>query len=199
MRAEGPFSIREVARDLRCPSGELPGPAEFPHGPAGVPDLGHVADLAVLELHHVGIVAAGALASWGHRAALAAVGAGEHGAGADSVALMVGGEELDRVAPVREQREHALHPLGVLLERLHVRERLRLGREARAGPTVGTAYGPAFARLAGVEEGSCRLGDGLGGGRHDLIPSLVLPTLGPRVRSKKVRPMDSLPPSVNRL
>jgi inhibitor of cysteine peptidase len=31
--------------------GELPDPAEFLHGPACVPDLGHVADLAVLELH----------------------------------------------------------------------------------------------------------------------------------------------------
>src|SRR5204863_9900089 len=105
------------SRDLRHPGGELPGPAEFPHGPAGVPDLGHMADLAVLELHYVGIVAAGALASRGHRAALAAVSAGKHGAGADSIALMVGGEEADRIAPVRQEREHALHPLGVLLER----------------------------------------------------------------------------------
>src|SRR5262249_36533067 len=137
--------------------------------------------------------------SRGHRAALAGVGAGEHGAGADGAALLVGGEELDRIAPVREEREQSLHPLGVLLERLHVRERLRLGREARVGLTVGTAHGPAFARLAGVEESSCRLGDGLGGGGHDLIPSPVLPTLSPRVRSKKVMLMDSLPPSVNRL
>src|SRR5215472_15887917 len=83
--------------ECRCPRGELFGPAEFSHGPPGVPDLGHVADLAVLELHHVNVVAAGALASWGHRAALAAVGTGEHGVGADVIALMVGGEGIDRV------------------------------------------------------------------------------------------------------
>src|SRR5262245_46993294 len=107
------------------PKGELPRPAEFPHGPAGVPDLGHVADLAVLELHHVDIVGAGALAGWGHRAAVAAVGAREHGVGGDVFALMVGGEGLDRVARVREDNQHSLHPVGVLLKRLHVGERLR--------------------------------------------------------------------------
>src|SRR5215475_1387446 len=153
------------------PKGELPGPAEFPHGPAGVPDLGHVADLAVLELHHIDIVGAGALACWGHWAALAGVGAREHGAGADVVALLVGGEGLDVVARVREDHEHCLHPVGVLLERLHAGERFGLGGEARAGLAVGTARGPAFARLAGVEEVSCRLGDGFGGGGHGLTPS----------------------------
>src|SRR6516165_7114713 len=65
-------AVREVAVDEA--RGELSGPAEFCHGPAGVPDLGHVADLAVLELHHVDVVAAGALARGGHRAALAGVG-----------------------------------------------------------------------------------------------------------------------------
>src|SRR5215472_3540043 len=149
----------------------LPGPAEFPHGPASVPDLGHMADLAVLELHHVDVVGAGALAGGGHRAALASVGAGEHGVGADVVALMVGGEGLDRVGRVRDDHEHSLHPLGVLLERLRAGERLGLGREARVGLAVGTAHGPAFSRLAGVEESSCRLSNGLGGGGHDLTPS----------------------------
>src|SRR5215510_4182999 len=134
------------------PKGELPGPAEFSHGPAGVPDLGHVADLAVLELHHVDIVAAGALAGWRHRAALAGVGAGEHGAGADVVAVMVGGEGLDLIASVWDQAEQPLHPLGVLLERSQAGERFRLGREARVLLAVGAALGPAFARLAGVEE-----------------------------------------------
>src|SRR5215472_8644888 len=107
---------------------------------------------------------------------------------------MVGGEGLDGIARVRDDHEHPLHPLGVLLECLHVREWFRLGREARVGLTVGTAHGPAFARLAGVEEGSCGLGDGLGGGRHDLIPSPSCRLKTPRVRSKKVRPMHSLPP-----
>src|SRR5215471_10729668 len=174
------------------PKGELPSPTEFPHGPAGVPDLGHVADLSVLKLHHVHIVGAGAFAGWRHRAALAAVSAGEHSAGADVVALMVGGEGLDLVAPVGEDHEHALHPVGVLLERLHVGEWLRLGCEARAGLAVGTAHGPAFARLAGVEEGSCRLGDGPGGGGHGLTPSPSC-RLWAWVRSKKVRPTGSLP------
>src|SRR5215471_4550141 len=46
----------------QMPEGELLDPAKFLHGPARVPDLGHVADLAALKLHHVDIVAAGALA-----------------------------------------------------------------------------------------------------------------------------------------
>src|SRR6266516_508139 len=124
---------------FRYPSGGLPGPAEFLQGPAGVPDFGHVADLAVRELHHVDVVAAGALAGGGHRAALAGVGAGEHGVGADVVALMVGGEGLDRVAPVRDEAEQPLHPLGVLLERTQAGERFGLGREARVRLAVGAA------------------------------------------------------------
>jgi hypothetical protein len=44
---------------------------------------------------------------------------------------MIGGEGLDRIAPVREEHEHRFHPVGVLLKRLHVRQWLRLGREAR--------------------------------------------------------------------
>src|SRR5262249_35910310 len=64
---------------------ELLHPAEFPHGPPGVPDLGHVADLAALEVNHVDVVASGALAGGGHRAALAGVGAGEHGVDADVI------------------------------------------------------------------------------------------------------------------
>src|SRR5215467_9435621 len=99
------------------PRGGLPAPAEFPHGPARVPDLGHMTDLAVIELHHVDVVAAGALAGWGHRAALAAVGAGEHCVGAYVVALLVGGEGLDRIPSVGNEHEQSLHPFGVLLER----------------------------------------------------------------------------------
>src|SRR5215469_3967991 len=153
------------------PRGELPGPAEIPQGPAGVPDLGHVTDLAVLKLHHVDVVGAGALAGGRYLAALAAVGAREHGAGADVVALRVGGEGRDLIAPIREDHEHALHPVGVLLQRLHPGERLRLGGEARTWVAVGTAHLPALARLARVEERSCRLGDGFGGGGHGLTPS----------------------------
>ena len=58
-----------------APTGDLLGPAEFLQSPVGVPDLGHVADLAVLELHHIDVVAAGAFAGWGQRAAVGAVGA----------------------------------------------------------------------------------------------------------------------------
>src|SRR6516164_1747054 len=112
MRAHAGINRRE--RKPGCPpawmpSGESPDPAEFLHGPVGVPDLGHVADLAVVELHRVHIVAAGALAGWRHRAALAAVGTREHGVGADVVALLVGSEGLDRVAAVRDEPEQPLH------------------------------------------------------------------------------------------
>src|SRR5215472_3568244 len=158
------------------PERELLDPAEFLHGPARVPDLGHMADLAVLELHHVDIVAAGALAGWRHRAAFGAVSTREHGVGADVIALLVGGEGLDRVATVRNEHEQPLHPLGVLLKRPQVSERFRLSGEARVWLTVGTAHGPAFACLAGVEERPCRLGDGLGGSGHGGLP--LFPTLG---------------------
>src|SRR5215469_16557869 len=112
---------------------------------------------------------------------------------------MVGGEGLDRVACVRDNDQHPFHPFGVLLECLQVGERFCLGREARVWLAVGAAPGPALARLAGVEEGLCRPGDGLGGSGHGVTTSPVLPDCGPSVRSKKVRPMYSLPPSVRRL
>src|SRR5262249_5860070 len=112
---------------------------------------------------------------------------------------MVGGEGLDRVAPVRDDHEHPLHPLGVLLECLHVREWFRLGREARVGLTVGTAHGPAFARLAGVEEGSCGLGDGLGGGRHDLTPSPSCRLKTPGCGARRLGRCTRSPRSVSRL
>src|SRR5215471_19443108 len=105
---------------------------------------------------------------------------------------MVGGEGLDCVAAVRDKREQSFHPVAVLLQRLQIGERFGLGREARVRLAVGTACGPASARLAGVEEGSCRLSDGFGGGGHGLTPSPSC-SLGPPVRSKKVRPMNSLP------
>src|SRR5215471_700257 len=130
--------------------GELPGPAEFLPGPAGVPDLGHVADLAVLELHHVDVVAAGALAGGRHRAARAAVGAREHRVGADVGALLVGGEGPDGVAAVRDEPEQPLHPLGVLPESAQAGQRCGLGGEARAGLAAGAARSPALARLAGA-------------------------------------------------
>src|SRR5215475_7628226 len=112
---------------------------------------------------------------------------------------MVGGKGLDRIAPVRDDHEHPLHPLGVLLECLHVREWFRLGREARVGLTVGTAHGPAFARLAGVEEGSCGLGDGLGGGRHDLTPSPSCRLKTPGCGARRLGRCTRSPRSVSRL
>src|SRR5215472_17036456 len=154
------------------PRAGLLDPAEFPHCPAGVPDLGHVADFAVLELHHVDVVAAGALTGGGQRAALGAVSAREHGVGADVVTLIVGGEGLDHVGSVRDEHEQALHPVGVLLERTYVSERYSLGREARVRMTVGPELGPAFACLAGVEKGSCRIGDGVGGSGHGVASFL---------------------------
>src|SRR5690242_13499589 len=98
---------------------------------------------------------------------------------------MVGGERLDRVAPVRDEHEEFLHPLGVLLERMNVRERFSLGREARVWLAVGAALGPAFARLAGVEEVSCRMGDGLGGGHSvtSFLSCRLNTGRSPRVRS----------------
>src|SRR5215469_1298724 len=136
-------AIRSAGRGLRALA-RLSGPAKFPHGPAGVPDLAHVTDLAVLELHHVDIVAAGALAGWGHRAALAGVRAREHGVDGDVIALVVRGEGFDRVASVGDDHKQPLHPLGVLLQRLHVGERFRLSREARVWLTVGAAFRPAL-------------------------------------------------------
>src|SRR5215472_10417790 len=61
------IAAADLRRSNTCMDGEgtLLDPAEFPHGPAGVPDLGHVTDLAVIELPHADVVAAGALAGRG--------------------------------------------------------------------------------------------------------------------------------------
>ena len=55
------------------------GPAQFAHRPAGVPDLGHVVDLAAFERHDLDIVGRSALACRWQSAALTGVSAMEHG------------------------------------------------------------------------------------------------------------------------
>src|SRR6516225_11989593 len=111
---------------------------------------------------------------------------------------MVGGEGLDRVACVRDDDQHAFHPLGVLLKRLQVGERFCLGREARARLAVGAAPGTALARLAGVEESSCRLGDGLSGSGHGVMTSPSCRLWAPGAEQEGYA--DALaPPSVRRL
>src|SRR5215472_3420944 len=111
---------------------------------------------------------------------------------------MVGSKGPDRVASVRDEHKQPLHPLGVLLERLQVGERFRLGDEARVWLTVDAALGPAFARFAGVEKGSCRFSDGLGGGGH--VTPLSWSRWGPRCWTEMSgRWTRFLTPSVQRL
>src|SRR5262249_11203271 len=114
----------------------------------------------------------------------AAVGAGKHGAGADVVARLVGREGLDRVPSVGDEYEQSLHPLGVLLERAQVGERFGLGSEARIRLAVGGALGPALAGLAGVEEGSRDIGDGLTGDRHGVTSLPCRADSGSRWRAR---------------
>src|SRR5436190_13346831 len=45
----------------RSEKGRLVDPADLPHRPVRVPNLRHMADLAVFELHHVDVVGAHAL------------------------------------------------------------------------------------------------------------------------------------------
>ena len=69
-------------------------PAEFLHGEAGVPDLGHVNDLVPIELHDIDVVSAGVTAGRRNRAALTSMRAMEHAVGGNIVPRRVCRERL---------------------------------------------------------------------------------------------------------
>jgi hypothetical protein len=49
-------------------------PAEFLHGPSGIPDFRHLPDLFPVEIHHIDVVCRRALAGWRTWAALTGMG-----------------------------------------------------------------------------------------------------------------------------
>jgi hypothetical protein len=116
-----------------------------------MPNLGHVTNLVAGELHHVDVVSPRALAS-GWDGAWPCMRAGKDTIGRDVVAFGVGGEGFDLVAAVWQRPEQALHPVGVLRQRLHLGQRLGLRRKSCVGGTIALAAFPAFARLAGVKK-----------------------------------------------
>src|SRR5262252_173994 len=140
---------------LPNPSPSNSGPAELLHCQAGVPNLLHVLDLVAFELHHVDVVGFCLFARRRAGAALAGVGRIEDAVRRDALARLVDTPRLQLVAAIRHEGEEALHPVAVLVERLHVREGLRLRREGRVRVAVCLATLPALARLARLEELRC--------------------------------------------
>src|SRR5215813_5913007 len=131
------------------------GPAELLHCQAGVPNLLHVLDLVAFELHHVDVVGFRLLARRRAGTALAGVSRIEDAVRRDALARLVDTPRLQLVATIRHEGEEALHPVAVLVERLHVREGLRLRREGRVRVAVCLATLPALARLTRLEELRC--------------------------------------------
>src|SRR5262245_58977916 len=74
-------------------------PAELLERPARIPDLGHVADFSIRELHVVDVVRLGALAR-GRRPARTGVRALEHRIGRHGAARLVDRERSELIAAV---------------------------------------------------------------------------------------------------
>src|SRR5215471_19750958 len=92
-------------------------PAELLHRQPGVPDLGHVADLWAVELHHVHVIRLDGLSRRRAGTALAGMRRVEHSVRRHIAALFVRRKRLDLVPTVRHESQQSLHPLRVLLER----------------------------------------------------------------------------------
>src|SRR5216683_650202 len=134
-------------------------PTQFLQSPAGIPDLGHVPDLVAVELHRIDVVRFGALAGR-RRATLSGMRAGEYRKGRDVVSFGIHGERLQVVAAVGHDFHQALHPVGVLLERADLSQRLGLTGKRCVGLAVRLARLPTLALFAGVEELCGDGGDG---------------------------------------
>jgi len=125
-------------------------PTEFFHGPAGVPDFGHVPNLVSIKLHDVDVVCRRALASWGARAALTCMGRGENTVGADALSIVVNRKRFHLIASVRHKRDHCLNTC----------QRFCLRCETCIGRAIRFANLPAFPCIASGEKflGYCRHG-----------------------------------------
>src|SRR5215472_9690262 len=85
------------------PRSRASAPAEFLHGPAGVPDFCHVPDLVAGEIHDIDVIGGRALAGRRAGAALARMGGREDAIGAHAVPVVVGGKRLHVIAAVRHE------------------------------------------------------------------------------------------------
>src|SRR5271157_3058667 len=88
------FQVPVPSQPQRAPTGLRrrnfgSGPAEFLHGPAGVPDFRHVPDLVASEFHDIDVVRRRALAGRRTGTTLSGMGGGEHAIGANAVAVIV--------------------------------------------------------------------------------------------------------------
>src|SRR6266540_810958 len=97
-----PFYLRQFIVASRRPA-HTSSPTELFHRPARVPDLRHVLDLSVLEVHDVGVIRPRALARRRHGTAFAAVPAREDRVGADAIPLLIERERLHLVASIRDE------------------------------------------------------------------------------------------------
>ena len=89
-------------------------PAEFLQGQSGVPDFCHVDDLVAFKLHDVNVIGARASSRWWNRTTRARVRRVKHTVGRHVVSNCIGGERLDLILSIRQNRRHTFHPIGVL-------------------------------------------------------------------------------------
>ena len=141
-------------------------PAKFLHGPGGVPNFGHVPNPVAFEFHNVNIIRGCALPGWRHGTALASMGTGEDAICTDVFPLLIRCERFHRVSPIRYERQQAFHPISVFLQRLDIRQRLRLRRKTGGRRAICLTSIPTLSRFAGFEE---FVGDFRDGG-HVSIP-----------------------------
>src|SRR5215472_6178654 len=76
-------------------------PAQFPHGPTGIPDFRHVTDLVAFEFHHVNVICVGTLAGWWTGTTLTTMRPGKHSEGTDTLPVVVGGKRFHDIPSIR--------------------------------------------------------------------------------------------------
>src|SRR3990170_7214265 len=116
-------------------------------------------DLVAVELHDINVIRCHAFSCGWNRSALAGMRAVEDRIGRDIAPLLVGREGYKLVATIRDEAQQAFHPIAVLLQAFHIRERFSLCGKCRAWHAIGLAGLPALASLTGDEELICNISD----------------------------------------
>ena len=116
-----------------------------------MPDFRHVGDFAALELHDVNVVSPRGLMCR-RTGTTSQVRADKDAVCAHIVTLCVGRERLQLAPPVRQHGHQAFHPLGIVAERLRVRERFGLCRKGCIRCTELAAPFPTFTSFTSNEK-----------------------------------------------
>src|SRR5882757_7053819 len=123
-----------------------------------MPNLRHVADLVVSELHHVDIVRSRLFAGRLTWTPGTGMSTRKHSKGSDVVSFGIGGEGFHLVAAVRHNHHQPLHPIRVFCKSFNTCKRFGLSGKGRVWSTVSLADFPTLSSLASGKEivGNCR-------------------------------------------